>query len=59
MTYSAPAPITPPSALMHWPQMKLPAFEARKTATPLDIAEARAEFFRLMAGAWQPAEPYA
>jgi beta-N-acetylhexosaminidase len=35
------------------------ALAARKTATPLDIVETRTEFFRLMAGAWQPAEPYA
>jgi hypothetical protein len=24
--HSAPEPITPPSAMMHWPQTKLPAF---------------------------------
>jgi beta-N-acetylhexosaminidase len=35
------------------------ALAARRTATPLDIVETRTEFFRLMAGSWQPAEPYA
>jgi beta-N-acetylhexosaminidase len=35
------------------------ALAARKTPAPLDMAETRTEFFRLMAGAWQPAEPYA
>src|SRR5262249_56983657 len=29
-----PDPMTPPSAMMHWPQTKAPALEARKTATP-------------------------
>src|SRR5215470_16893375 len=29
-----PEPMTPPSAIMHWPQTKAPALEARKTATP-------------------------
>ena len=33
------------------------ALAARKTATLLDIAATRTEFFRLMAGSWQPAEP--
>jgi beta-N-acetylhexosaminidase len=33
------------------------ALAARKPATPLDIAATRTEFFRLMAGSWQPAEP--
>jgi beta-N-acetylhexosaminidase len=33
------------------------ALAARKAATPLDPAETRTEFFRLMAGSWQPAEP--
>jgi beta-N-acetylhexosaminidase len=31
----------------------------RPDPAPLDIAETRTEFFRLMAGSWQPAEPYA
>ncbi len=35
------------------------ALAARKSPAPLDIAAGRAEFFRLMAGSWQPAEPYA
>jgi beta-N-acetylhexosaminidase len=35
------------------------ALAKRKVPSPLDTAAARAEFFRLMAGAWQPAEPYA
>ena len=35
------------------------ALAGRKIPAPLDIAETRTEFFRLMAGAWQPAEPYA
>jgi beta-N-acetylhexosaminidase len=35
------------------------ALAARKTPAPLDTAETRTEFLRLMAGAWQPAEPYA
>src|ERR1700722_16788685 len=35
------------------------ALAGRKIPTPLDIAETRTKFFRLMAGAWQPAEPYA
>jgi beta-N-acetylhexosaminidase len=35
------------------------ALAARKPATPLDMAETRMEFFRLMAGSWQPAERYA
>jgi beta-N-acetylhexosaminidase len=33
------------------------ALAARKPATPLDIAATRTEFFRLLAGSWQPAEP--
>jgi len=32
---------------------------AKKPPAPLDVAAARTEFFRLMAGSWQPAEPYA
>jgi len=35
------------------------ALTARNAPAPLDIAAGRAEFFRLMAGSWQPAEPYA
>lgn len=35
------------------------ALAARKSPAPLDIAAGRTEFFRLMAGSWQPAEPYA
>jgi beta-N-acetylhexosaminidase len=31
---------------------------ARKAVTPLDIAASRTEFSRLMAGTWQPVEPY-
>jgi beta-N-acetylhexosaminidase len=35
------------------------ALATRKAPAPFDIAAVRSEFFRLMAGAWQPAEPYA
>ena len=35
------------------------ALTAKKAAAPFDVAAGRAEFFRLMAGSWQPAEPYA
>jgi beta-N-acetylhexosaminidase len=35
------------------------ALAARKAPAPLDVAETRTEFFRLMAGSWQPAERYA
>jgi beta-N-acetylhexosaminidase len=35
------------------------ALAARKASAPFDVAAGRSEFFRLMAGAWQPAEPYA
>jgi beta-N-acetylhexosaminidase len=35
------------------------ALAAKKAPAPLDVAAARTEFFRLMAGSWQPAEPYA
>jgi beta-N-acetylhexosaminidase len=35
------------------------ALAAKKAPAPLDQAAARTEFFRLMAGSWQPAEPYA
>ena len=33
------------------------ALALRKAPAPLDVAAGRAEFFRLMAGSWQPAEP--
>ncbi len=33
------------------------ALALRKAPAPLDIAAGRAEFFHLMAGSWQPAEP--
>jgi beta-N-acetylhexosaminidase len=35
------------------------ALAARQSPAPFDVAAGRTEFFRLMAGAWQPAEPYA
>jgi beta-N-acetylhexosaminidase len=35
------------------------ALAAKKAAAPIDVAAGRAGFFRLMAGSWQPAEPYA
>ena len=35
------------------------ALSGKKVPAPLDVAAGRAEFFRLMAGSWQPAEPYA
>jgi beta-N-acetylhexosaminidase len=33
------------------------ALALRKAPAPLDVAVGRADFFRLMAGSWQPAEP--
>jgi len=35
------------------------ALAAKQPAAPLDVATARAEFSKLMAGAWQPAQGYA
>jgi beta-N-acetylhexosaminidase len=35
------------------------ALGAKKAPVPLDVVAGRDEFFRLMAGSWQPAEPYA
>jgi beta-N-acetylhexosaminidase len=35
------------------------ALAAKKPPVPLDVTAGRDEFFRLMAGSWQPAEPYA
>ena len=35
------------------------ALAAKKPAAPIDLAASRAEFLKLMAGAWQPAQGYA
>ena len=35
------------------------ALAAKKPAAPIDLAASRAEFMKLMAGAWQPAQGYA
>ncbi len=35
------------------------ALAMKRPAMPIDLAAGRAEFFRLMAGAWQPAQGYA